>query len=170
MITPQNWVERDPTLKDMAKILRMKKEGAGEDASLSSQISYGLLGYPILMTSDIMIFNSDLVPVGIDQVAHLEISRDIIRRFNNVYGSSFNEPKPKLTEIPLMKGVDGQKMGKSFHNDIKISDDEETTTKKIMSGITDRSRLRKDDPGHPDECEVIYDYWKIFVYSGIFYV
>ena len=162
MITPQNWVERDPTLKDMAKILRMKKDGAGEDASLSSQISYGLLGYPILMTSDIMIFNSDLVPVGIDQVAHLEISIDIIRRFNNIYGSNFTEPKPKLTEIPLMKGVDGQKMGKSFHNDIKISDDEETTTKKIMSGITDRSRLRKDDPGHPDECEVIYDYWKIF--------
>ena len=156
MITPQNWVERDPTLKDMARALR---EGGHND----SQISYGLLGYPVLMTADIMMFNANYVPVGIDQVPHVELSRDIVRRFNNIYKTVFFvEPKPLLTEIPLMKGVDGNKMGKSFNNDIKISDDEKTTEKKIMSAITDRSRLRRDDPGHPEDCEVVYDYWKIF--------
>ena len=160
MITPQNWVERDPTLKDMVKILR----GNGEtEEKVSNICSYGLLGYPVLMTADILTFNADYVPVGSDQIAHLEISRDIARRFNNIYGVElFKEPKPKLTEVPLFKGIDGQKMGKSFHNDIKISDTEEETAKKIMKGITDRSRLRKDDPGHPDECEVIFDYYKIF--------
>lgn len=156
MITPQNWVERDPTLKDMARALR---EGGHND----SQISYGLLGYPVLMTADIMMFNANYVPVGIDQVPHVELSRDIVRRFNNIYKTDFFvEPEPLLTQIPLMKGVDGNKMGKSFNNDIKISDDEKTTEKKIMSAITDRSRLRRDDPGHPEDCEVVYDYWKIF--------
>lgn len=156
MITPQNWVERDPTLKDMARALR---EGGHND----SQISYGLLGYPVLMTADIMMFNANYVPVGIDQVPHVELSRDIVRRFNNIYKTDFFvEPEPLLTEIPLMKGVDGNKMGKSFNNDIKISDDEKTTEKKIMSAITDRNRLRRDDPGHPEDCEVVYDYWKIF--------
>ena len=115
MVTPQNWVERDPTLKDMAKILRTK-EGA------NSQISYGLMGYPVLMSADIMMFNANAVPVGID----------------------------------------GNKMGKSFQNDIKISDTAEVTSKKIMSAITDRSRMRKDDPGHPDDCEVAFKYWQIF--------
>ena len=156
MITPQNWVERDPTLKDMARALR---EGGHND----SQISYGLLGYPVLMTADIMMFNANYVPVGIDQVPHVELSRDIVRRFNNIYKTDFFvEPEPLLTQIPLMKGVDGNKMGKSFNNDIKISDYEKTTEKKIMSAITDRSRLRRDDPGHPEDCEVVYDYWKIF--------
>lgn len=156
MITPQNWVERDPTLKDMAKALRLG--GAGE-----SQVSYGLLGYPVLMTADIMMFNANYVPVGVDQIPHVELSRDIIRRFNNTYNTDFFvEPEPLLTEVPLMKGIDGNKMGKSFQNDIKISDTEEETTKKIMRAITDRSRIRKDDLGHPDECEVVYDYWKIF--------
>lgn len=160
MITPQNWVERDPTLKDMVKILRGNNE---QEEKPSNICSYGLIGYPVLMTADILTMNADLVPVGSDQIAHLEISRDIARRFNNIYGVElFKEPKPKLTEVPLFKGVDGQKMGKSFHNDIKISDTEEVTSKKIMSAITDRSRLRKSDPGHPDECEVIYDYYKIF--------
>lgn len=156
MITPQNWVERDPTLKDLAKMVRT-------DESNRPNVSYGLLGYPVLMASDIMMFNVDYVPVGIDQVAHIEIARDIARRFNNIYGVElFKEPTPKLTQVPLLKGIDGQKMGKSFHNDIKISDDEETTTKKIMKAITDRSRARKDDPGHPDKCEVAFEYWKAF--------
>lgn len=155
MITPQNWVERDPTLKDMAKILR-SNDGQNAD------VSYGLMGYPVLMTADILTFNAELVPVGKDQIAHLEISRDIIRRFNNIYGSKFNEPAAKLTQFPLLKGLDGQKMGKSFNNDIKIGDSEDVTTKKIMSAITDRSRIRRDDPGHPDECEVAFDYWGVF--------
>ena len=156
MITPQNWVERDPTLKDMAKILKTK-EGMG------SQINYGLMGYPVLMTADILTFNADLVPVGIDQVAHVELSRDIVRRFNHIYNTDFFvEPQPKLNNCSLICGLDGNKMGKSFNNDIKISDTAEITAKKIMSAITDRSRMRKDDPGHPEECEVAYKYWKIF--------
>ncbi len=155
MITPQNWVERDPTLKDMAKILKTK-EGQGQ------QINYGLMGYPVLMSADIMMMNSELVPVGSDQVAHIEITRDIARRFNNLYGEFFHEPKPLLNNCALICGLDGNKMGKSFKNDIKISDTEEDTAKKIMTAITDRSRLRKDDLGHPDECEVAFKYWQIF--------
>ena len=155
MITPQNWVERDPTLKDMAKILKTKEGQA-------SQINYGLMGYPVLMSADIMMFNADCVPVGIDQVAHIEITRDIARRFNNLYGEFFHEAKPLLNHCSLICGLDGNKMGKSFNNDIKISDTAEVTSKKVMSAITDRSRLRKDDPGHPDDCEVAFKYWTIF--------
>ncbi len=160
MITPNNWVERDPTLKDMVKIIKNKDGDTTENVPL---LNYGLLGYPVLMSADIMAMNGAVVPVGVDQLAHLEITRDIARRFNNIYKTNlFNEPKPRLTEIPLLKGVDGQKMGKSFQNDIKISDDEETTAKKVMQCITDRSRARKDDPGHPDKCEVAFNYYKIF--------
>lgn len=156
MVTPQNWVERDPTLKDMAKILK-SKEGT------NSQIGFGLMGYPVLMTADILAVNAHYVPVGIDQVAHVELTRDMARRFNNVYHTDyFVEPTPKLNNCPLLSGVDGAKMGKSFNNDIKISDDEETTTKRIMQCITDRSRVRKDDLGHPDKCEVAFKYWQIF--------
>ena len=163
MITPNNWVERDPTLKDMVKILKNKD---GDTSENLPQLSYGLLGYPVLMSADIMAMNGAVVPVGVDQLAHLEITRDIARRFNNIYKTDlFNEPMPKLTQIPLLMGVDGQKMGKSFHNDIKISDDEQTTEKKIMQCITDRSRARKDDPGHPDKCEVAYKYYEIFADS-----
>lgn len=159
MITPQNWVERDPTLKDMVKILK-SEEG------INSQISYGLMGYPVLMSADIMMFNAQVVPVGIDQVAHIEITRNIVRRFNNIYKTGFfNEPVPKLTQTPLLCGLDGQKMGKSFNNDIKISDDEQTTVKKIMQAVTDKSRVRKYDPGHPDECEVVFKYWQVFADS-----
>ncbi len=160
MITPNNWVERDPTLKDMVKILKNK---TGESSENMPQMSYGLLGYPVLMSADIMALNAHVVPVGIDQLAHLEITRDIARRFNNIYKTDlFNEPKPKLTQIPLLMGVDGQKMGKSFNNDIKISDDEIATSKKIMQCITDRSRVRKDDIGHPDKCEVAFKYYEAF--------
>ena len=138
MITPQNWVERDPTLKDLVKMIKTP------EGDSKPNVSYGFLGYPVLMSADILTFNVDYVPVGIDQVAHIEITRDIARRFNNIYKTDlFKESKPLLTNIPMLKGVDGQKMGKSFHNDIKISDDEETTAKTIMKSITDRSRARK---------------------------
>jgi len=161
MITPQNWVERDPTLKDMVKILRGNKEESEE--AQSGLVSYGLMGYPVLQTADIIQFNASLIPVGKDQLAHLEISRDITRRFNHIYKTDFfTEPQPKLTETPLLKGIDGQKMGKSFNNDIKISDTEEGSIKKIMRAITDRSRIKRDDPGHPDQCEVICPYYEIF--------
>ena len=178
MITPQNWVERDTTLKDMVKILRGTTEeseeykknaieaanwGCSLSTNQSSLISYGLLGYPVLQTADIIQFNASLVPVGKDQLAHLEISRDIVRRFNHIYKTALiKEPQPKLTETPLLKGIDGQKMGKSFNNDIKISDSEEVTTKKIMQAITDRNRIKKTDPGNPENCEVVCPYYEIF--------
>lgn len=173
MITPQNWVERDPTLKDLAKMLRIKEVVNVSDntdfteplagVSQSSQVNYGLMGYPVLMSADIMAFNANTVPVGIDQVAHVEITRDIARRFNNIYKTEFfNEAVPKLTKTPILCGLDGNKMGKSFNNDIKISDNEETTTQKVLKAITDPSRLRKDDLGHPNECQVAFKYWEIF--------
>ena len=148
MITPNNWVQRDPTLKDTAKMITTE--------------SYGLMGYPVLMASDILLFNATHVPVGKDQVAHLELARKIARKFNKTYGETFKEPKPLLNDVPLLIGLDGNKMGKSFNNDIKISDTEEETIKKIKIGITDRTRLRKNDEGHPDLCEVIYPYCKLF--------
>ncbi|OGH96708.1 MAG: tryptophan--tRNA ligase [Candidatus Melainabacteria bacterium GWA2_34_9] len=172
MITPQNWVERDTTLKDMVKMLRAepinKQIIIDEDETTitetySKLLSYGLMGYPVLQTADIIQFNASLVPVGKDQLAHLEISRDIVRRFNHLYKTSLiKEPQPKLTETPLLKGIDGQKMGKSFNNDIKISDSEEVTTKKIMRAITDRTRIQKTDKGHPELCEVVCPYYEIF--------
>lgn len=163
MITPQNWVERDTTLKDMIKILRGNIEETEENQNYSGLVSYGLMGYPVLQTADIIQFNASSVPVGKDQLAHLEISRDIARRFNHLYKTNLiKEPQPKLTETPLLKGIDGQKMGKSFNNDIKISDSEEITTKKIMQAITDRNRIKKTDPGNPENCEVVCPYYKIF--------
>ena len=163
MITPQNWVERDTTLKDMIKILRGNIEENEENQNYSGLVSYGLMGYPVLQTADIIQFNASLVPVGKDQLAHLEISRDIARRFNHIYKTNLiKEPQPKLTETPLLKGIDGQKMGKSFNNDIKISDSEEITTKKIMQAITDRNRIKKTDPGNPENCEVVCPYYEIF--------
>jgi len=163
MITPQNWVERDPTLKDMVKILRKDNDNTDQNQDFSGIISYGLLGYPVLQTADILSFNATLVPVGVDQLAHLEISRDITRRFNYIYKKDyFNEPQPKLTDTPMLKGIDGQKMGKSFNNDIKLSDTDEDTTKKIMRAITDRTRIKRTDPGHPELCEVVCPYYEIF--------
>ncbi|MCI1273909.1 MAG: tryptophan--tRNA ligase [Clostridiaceae bacterium] len=156
MITPQAWVEKDPTLKDMAKILKDKDSNA-------QQINYGLLGYPVLMSADILTFNADKIPVGIDQVAHIEITRDIAKRFNHLYHTDFlKESKPLLNNCSYICGLDGQKMGKSFHNDIKISDSAEVTAKKVMTAITDRSRIKKTDLGHTDDCEVAFKYWQIF--------
>ena len=154
MITPQHWVEKDPTLKDIAKMI---KSGDGQG------VSYGLMGYPVLMSADILTFNAPLVPVGVDQVAHVEITRDIARRFNSIYGVElFNDPQPLLNKCSYICGVDGNKMGKSYNNDIKISDNAETTQKRVMQAITDRSRLRRDDLGHTDQCEVAFKYWQIF--------
>lgn len=157
MVTPQNWVEREPTLKDMVKMLAANEQEASE------KVSYGLLGYPVLMTADILAFRGALVPVGKDQESHLEFARDIARRFNGTYGVDyFPEPKPEFTETPLLKGVDGQKMGKSYGNDIKIADSAEDTIKKVKQAVTDRTRIAKADPGHTDLCEVPWPLYKIF--------
>lgn len=156
MVTPQNWVEREPTLKDMVKML------AANESEAMEKVSYGLLGYPVLMTADILTFRGELVPVGKDQESHLEFARDVARRFNHVYGVDyFPEPKPEFTTTPLLKGTDGQKMGKSYNNDIKIADTAEDTTKKCKSMITDRTRIGRKDPGHTDICEVPWPLYKV---------
>ena len=150
MIVPIPWVERNPTVKEMIRDLNLKENA-----------SYGLLGYPILMTTDIIIYKAHYVPVGKDQLPHLEISREIVRRFNGLYGELFVEPQAMLTEFPYLPGVDGRKMSKSLDNDIKIADSEEETTKKIMSAVTDPQKVRLHDKGHPDICTV-FTYQKVF--------
>jgi len=154
MITPHNWVEREPTLKDMVRMLDQDESKAQE------KVTYGVLGYPVLMASDILTFRGELVPVGKDQESHLEFARDVARRFNHIFSVSyFPEPKPEFTTTPLLKGVDGQKMGKSFNNDIKIADTDGDTTKKVKQMITDRTRIAKSDPGHTDLCEVPWPWY-----------
>jgi tryptophanyl-tRNA synthetase len=156
MICPQNWVEREPTLKDMVKML------AANETEAMEKVTYGLLGYPVLMTADILAFKGELVPVGKDQESHLEFSRDIARRFNNVYGVDFfPEPKPEFTATPLLKGIDGQKMGKSYNNDIKLADTADDTIKKTKSMVTDRTRISRQAPGHTDICEVPWPLYQV---------
>lgn len=157
MVTYQNWVERDPTLKDMVKLL------AEDEQKAKSEVTYGLLGYPVLMTADILSVLGELVPVGGDQIAHLELSRDIARRFNYIYKTDlFPEPKPLLTATPSVPGVDGRKMSKSLNNDIKISDSIEISKKKVLQMITDPKKERKNDPGEPNDCQVAYKHYEIF--------
>lgn len=151
MITPNKWVETDPTLKDMVVMS-------------NSDLTYGLLGYPILQTADILLPKGALVPVGKDQVAHLEISRDIASRFNHRFGADFfPEPQHLLTETPLLPGVDGRKMGKSYGNAIYLADSEDETWQKLRQGITDTNRVKRDDPGDPEKCDVIFQYYRVFM-------
>jgi tryptophanyl-tRNA synthetase len=148
MLVPKAWLEGSPTLKDLLK---------------GGECNYGVLGYPVLQTADILTPRGEFVPVGKDQLPHLEISRDIARRFNHVYGGDIlPEPKPLLTETPLVKGVDGNKMGKSSNNGILISDTDDETVRKIKTAITDRNRILKTDPGDPQQCEVVFPYYQLF--------
>ena len=163
MITKQNWVEREPTLKDLVRMLDADEEAAKD------KLTYGMLGYPVLMAADILSFKGELVPVGKDQESHLEFARNLARKFNSLYGAGneiFPEPKPRFTETPLLKGLDGQKMGKSFNNDIKIADTADDTAAKVKKMITDRTRIAKSDPGHTDLCEVPWPYYNIFLPKG----
>jgi tryptophanyl-tRNA synthetase len=170
MLTPSKWVETDPTLKDMVQMLRKTQDEVQEEKELpesqyhlNQELSYGLLGYPVLQTADILMMRGELVPVGKDQLAHLEISRDIARRFNYVYQTDlFPEPRPLLTEVPMLKGLDGRKMGKSFNNAIYLSDSADETWQKVRTAITDPARVKRDDPGNPLECEAIYPYYEVF--------
>jgi tryptophanyl-tRNA synthetase len=151
MITPVNWMQRDPTLKDMIRDLKMAEDTVG----------YGLLGYPCLQTADILGVMGNLVPVGKDQVAHIEISRDMAKRFNHIYDTDFfPEPQPLLTETPLVLGVDGRKMSKSYGNDIKLADTPEQVQAKVMTAVTDPARIKKTDFGHPEVC-AIYAMWEM---------
>ena len=157
MVTYQNWIQRDPTLKDMVRMLAEDEEKAKEE------VTYGLLGYVVLQTSDILSVLGELVPVGKDQVAHLELSRDIARRFNHIYKTNlFPEPQALLTETPSVPGIDGRKMSKSYGNDIKLEDSEEVTTKKVLQMITDPKKIKRTDAGEPKDCQVAYKHYEIF--------
>lgn len=150
MITPISWLERVPSYKELKQELKDRDLG-----------TYGFLGYPLLQTADVAIYHADFVPVGQDQVAHLELSREILRRFNHLYGETFTEPQPLLTEAAKVPGTDGRKMSKSYDNAVFLSEDIESVQKKIMACLTDPGRGRRSDPGNPDVC-TIYDYHKIF--------
>ena len=141
MITPLSWLERNPTYKEQMDNLDTK------DLS-----TFGFLGYPVLMASDIIVYKATKVPVGHDQLPHLEITREIARRFNYLYTEVFPEPTALLTETPKVLGLDGRKMSKSYGNAVFLSETEDETRKKIMSMVTDVQRPRKADPGEPDRC------------------
>jgi tryptophanyl-tRNA synthetase len=151
MITPVSWLERVPTYK-------------GQIDALGQKIAtYGFLGYPLLQTCDIAIFRGEYVPVGRDQVAHLELGREIIRRFNHLYGDGeaiLVEPQATLSEFAEVPGIDGRKMSKSYDNAILIEDDAETTTKKVRAMITDPLKIRRADPGRPEICPV-FALWRL---------
>jgi len=145
MITPVSWLERVPTYKGQIDALGQKVA------------TYGFLGYPLLQLCDIAAFRGEYVPVGRDQVAHLELGREIVRRFNHLYGCGSGilvEPQATLSEFPEVPGIDGRKMSKSYDNAILIADDEETTTRKVRSMVTDPLKIRRGDPGRPEICPV----------------
>jgi len=142
MTTPLSWLMRVPTFKEKVKMQ-------------PDNVNYGLLGYPVLMTSDIVLYKAEFVPVGEDQLPHLELAREIVRRFNSLYGHTFPEPQPKMTSAPLILGLDGvQKMSKQLNNHIELAATPQETTERIMTAFTDPARKRKSDPGHPEICNI----------------
>ena len=144
-------LERNPTVKTE---IAQKKELFGNDGE---SITYGFLGYPVSQAADITAFDGELVPVGEDQLPLIEQCREIVRKFNSIYGETLKEPNAKLSEAKRVKGLDGnEKMGKSLGNAIFLNDDEETIQKKIMQAITDPNKIKKDDPANPDICMVYY--------------
>ena len=145
MITPLGWLERSPSYKEM------REQITDRDLAL-----YGFLGYPVLMAADIILYKATHVPVGADQVTHLELTREIARKFNHHYGEVFPEPKPLLTEAAKVVGIDGRKMSKSYGNAIELGESGESTTKKIMGAVTDPARKRRQDPGNPEVCGIFY--------------
>jgi tryptophanyl-tRNA synthetase len=150
MITPLGWLERVPTYKEQRDNITDKDLG-----------NYGFLGYPVLQSADILMYKGNYVPVGEDQVPHVELTREICRRFNSYYGDVFPEPQALLTPVPRLPGLDGRKMSKSYGNDISLSDTPEEITKKIKTMMTDPARKRRTDPGNPDVCPV-FAYHKIY--------
>ncbi|MFC1499902.1 tryptophan--tRNA ligase [Candidatus Zixiibacteriota bacterium] len=136
-------LERNPTFKERVK-----------DLDLRGEVSYGHLGYPVLQAADILIYRAHAVPVGEDQAPHLELTRELARKFNTTYAEIFPEPNTLLTPFPRVPGPDGRKMSKSLGNHILMSDEPDVVLKKVMSAITDPEKIRKDDPGNPDICNV----------------
>jgi tryptophanyl-tRNA synthetase len=155
MITPVPWLERNPTYKD--QIVQL------DNKDLST---FGFLGYPVLQAADIIMYKANGVPVGIDQVPHVEITREIARRFNFLYGDVFPEPDAILTKTSKILGLDRRKMSKSYNNAIYLSDPPDTIAKKVSQMITDPQRMRRSDPGNPDVCNV-FEFHKIYSETGI---
>jgi tryptophanyl-tRNA synthetase len=149
MLTPVGWLERVPTYKEMV-----------EQLGLTSP-SYGLLGYPLLQSADILIYKPRYVPVGVDQAPHVELTREVARRFNHLFGPVFPEPEIKLTVIPKVPGIDGRKMSKSYDNAIYLADPPAVTVPRIRTMKTDPARQRRSDPGNPEVCPV-FDLHAIF--------
>lgn len=150
MIVPIAWLERNPTYKE--------KQEQITDKDLTT---YGFLGYPVLQAADILIYKPDLVPVGKDQLPHLELTRELARRFNSLYSPVLPEPMEKLTQFPKVLGTDGRKMSKSYGNTVNLSDTEPVVRQKLKTMVTDPARVRRTDQGNPDICPV-YDFHKIF--------
>lgn len=150
MFTPISWLERVPSYKE--------KMGQIDFADLTT---YGFLGYPVLQTADIALYDAHYVPVGEDQLPHLEIAREIIRRVNHYYQNVFIEPAPLLTPFSRIPGIDGRKMSKSYDNAIFIGDTDEKIKSQVMNAITDPARIKKSDPGHPEVCN-IFAYHRIY--------
>jgi len=150
MITPLGWLERVPTYKEQRENIKDKDLG-----------TYGFLGYPVLQAADILVYRADVVPVGEDQVAHVELTREIARRFNGFYGDVFPEPQSLLTIAPKLPGTDGRKMSKSYGNTIMLTDPAPVVRQKLKTMVTDPARVRRSDPGNPDVCPV-GDLHKIF--------
>jgi len=145
MITPLAWLERNPTYKDQIR------EQKGKDLT-----THGFLGYPVLQAADILLYKADAVPVGEDQLPHLELAREIARRFNHLYKPVFKEAEAILTKTPKIPGIDGRKMSKSYGNTIDLSDSPEEVDKKVMQMVTDPARKRREDKGHPEVCPVYF--------------
>ena len=142
MITPLSWLLRVPTFKDKVKLQ-------------PQNVNYGLVGYPVLMTADIVLYKAEVVPVGEDQLPHLELAREIARRFNNLFGDIFPEPVAKLTSFPLVLGLDGkEKMSKQLGNDIELALSDEETIARVKGAVTDPARRYRTDPGHPEICNI----------------
>ena len=149
MITPKSWLERVPTYK-------------GQIAELGERIdTFGFFGYPVLQTADIALYHATRVPVGQDQLPHLELAREIVRRFNHLYGDVFPEPKAVLTEAPVLLGIDNRKMSKSYGNAIELGADADTIRNMVGRMITDPQKIRRGDPGRPEICNV-FSYEKLF--------
>lgn len=143
MVTPLGWLERVPTYKEQREQIRDKDLG-----------TYGFLGYPVLQAADILIYRAHFVPVGEDQAAHVELTREIARRFNSTYSKVFPEPGVLLTRTPKLPGLDGRKMSKSYGNTIELGDSPEVIRQKVSTMLTDPQRVRRNDPGRPEICPV----------------
>ena len=142
MVTPLGWLLRVPTFKEKVKLQ-------------PHNVNYGLVGYPVLMTADIVLYKAEVVPVGEDQLPHLELAREIARRFNNLFGNTFPEPVAKLTSFPLILGLDGkEKMSKQLGNDVEIALSDKATVDRVMTAVTDPARQYRSDPGHPEVCNI----------------